>query len=320
MKFLLRPLLLSTVVLLPLAGCDKASPVAPTDALLTVSANPSEITSTTGTSTITAVVRRANGQPVTPGTEVRFSTTLGTIDPVAETNSSGVATATLRGDGRLGTAKVSVTTGAVKTDPVEVTIGAAAKNISLQATPTTLPATGGKVNLVALVRDSRGLPLAGQGVNFTTELGRLGSGGGIVLTDANGQARDTLTLSETDLANNKSSVAVTANTAGGDGALVSSTFNVQVQTERPVAAFSYEKGSVDLEVLFQDESTGGGTLTYSWNFGDGTSGQGQSVRHTYAAAGPYNVTLTVTSTSGSGLSDTATARITVPVTSPGTGS
>jgi hypothetical protein len=318
MKFLLRPLLLSTVVLLPLAGCDKASPVAPTDALLTVSANPSEITSTTGTSTITAVVRRANGQPVTPGTEVRFSTTLGTIDPVAETNSSGVATATLRGDGRLGTAKVSVTTGAVKTDPLDVTIGAAAKNISLQATPTTLPATGGRVTLLALVRDSRGLPLAGQGVNFTTELGTLASRGGIVVTDANGQARDTLTVNESDLGNNQSTVAVTANTAGSDGALVSSSFSVKIQTDRPVAEFSYEKGSVDLEVIFQDQSTGGGSLTYSWNFGDGTSGQGASVRHIYAAAGSYTVTLTVTSTSG--LSDTATARITVPVTSPGTGS
>lgn len=319
MKLLLRPLLLSAVVLLPLAGCDKASPVAPTDALLTVSANPTEITSTNGTSTITAVVRRANGQPVTPGTEVRFSTTLGTIDPVAETNSSGVATATLRGDGRLGTAKVSVTTGAAKTDPLEVTIGAAAKNITLQATPTTLSASGGRVNLVALVRDSRGLPLAGQGVNFTTELGKLGSGGGIVLTDANGQAKDTLTLSETDLSTNKSSVAVTANTAGGDGALVSSTFNVQIQTDRPVASFTYDKGSSgDLSVLFQANSTGTGTLRYSWNFGDGTSGEGASITHPYAAAGTYNVTLTVTSTSD--LSDTATARITVPVTSSGTGS
>src|SRR3954453_23307436 len=102
MRDLYRPLLLVALALLPVGflttACDKATPVAPTDATLTVSASPSEITSTTGTSSITAVVRKANGQPVNPGTQVRFTTTLGTIDPVASTDSSGVATATLRGD------------------------------------------------------------------------------------------------------------------------------------------------------------------------------------------------------------------------------
>lgn len=37
---------------------------------------------------------------------------------------------------------------------------------------------------------------------------------------------------------------------------------------------------------------------YSWNFGDGTSGTGPSVEHTYSAAGNYTVTLTVTDRGG----------------------
>jgi hypothetical protein len=319
MKYSLRLLLLSLAVLLPLAGCDKASPVAPEGTTLTLSASPAEISSANGTSIITVVARKANGQPVTPGTEVRFSTTLGTIDPVVETDRSGVAEATLRGDGRLGTAHVTASTGAVRTDPMDVIIGTPARNISLQATPTTLPSTGGRVTLLALVRDARGLPLANQGVNFTTQLGTLASRGGLVQTDANGQARDTLTLNEQDLGNNQSSVAVSANVAGGDGALVSDDFSIQIQTDRPIAAFTYERGTTNLDVLFQNDSTGGGgDLTFSWNFGDGASGTGPSIHHTYAAADTYTVILTVTSTS-SGLSDTATARVTVPVTARGTG-
>ena len=193
MKYSLRLLLLSLAVLLPLAGCDKASPVAPEGTTLTLSASPAEISAANGGSIITVVARKANGQPVTPGTRIRFSTTLGTIDPVVETDRSGVAEATLRGDGRLGTAHITASTGAVRTDPMDVIIGTPARNISLQATPTTLPATGGRVTLLALVRDARGLPLANQGVNFTTQLGTLASRGGLVQTDANGQARDTLT-------------------------------------------------------------------------------------------------------------------------------
>lgn len=43
-------------------------------------------------------------------------------------------------------------------------------------------------------------------------------------------------------------------------------------------------------------------LTYSWNFGDGTTGTGQNVAHEYDTAGTYNATLTVTD--GHGGTDT----------------
>lgn len=297
-------------------GCDKAAPVAPEGATLTISASPSEITSVNGTSTITAVARRADGRPVLPGTEVRFDTTLGTIDSVVATDESGVARATLRGDGRLGTARVTASTGSVRTEPLEIAVGAAARTIVLQPTPTTIPANGGNVTLLAIVRDTRGQPLANQGVNFTTELGRLSSGGAIVQTNANGQARDTLRLSETDLANNPSNVTVTAQTAGGDGALISTSFEIQVQGDRPIAEFTYSRGATDLEVQFNDTSIFPGTVTYSWNFGDGTSSTARNPRHVYSAPGPYTVQLTITDPSG--LSDSASARITVPVDQPGT--
>ena len=42
----------------------------------------------------------------------------------------------------------------------------------------------------------------------------------------------------------------------------------------------------------------GDTLTYAWNFGDGSNGSGRTTTHTYGTAGPRTVTLTITDTKG----------------------
>src|SRR5262249_15199141 len=42
----------------------------------------------------------------------------------------------------------------------------------------------------------------------------------------------------------------------------------------------------------------GGALSYGWNFGDGSHGNGVAVSHTYAAPGSYTLTLTATAPSG----------------------
>lgn len=41
----------------------------------------------------------------------------------------------------------------------------------------------------------------------------------------------------------------------------------------------------------------GETLTFEWEFGDGTTGTGVSPIHIYSATGTYNISLTVTNTS-----------------------
>jgi PKD domain-containing protein/invasin-like protein len=328
------------VVLVPFLGCDKVGPVAPAGTTITLSANPSQITSATGTSTITAIVRRSNGLPVNPGTEVRFTTNIGTIDPLADTDRDGVARATLQGDGRFGLATVAASvggsttpsgggsgssgsgsgsgstapppaTGGTSSATVSVQIGVAARTLSLQANPPSIPSTGGQIQLLALVRDSTGQPRGGIGVNFRTELGRLSSGGRIVTTNDNGEARDTLTVGEGDLTTNTTSFNVTAETPGADGALISVTSQVHVQTQRPVAAFDVRRGSTANEVDFINQSTGQGTLTYRWEFGDGAVSSEQNPIHLYATAGQYSVRLTVTNQNNE--ASVVVRQITVPV-------
>ncbi len=53
--------------------------------------------------------------------------------------------------------------------------------------------------------------------------------------------------------------------------------------------------------------------SFTWNFGDGSTGSGRNVSHTYNTNGPRTVTLTVANSSGSG---SATTTVTVGTTTP----
>ncbi len=58
--------------------------------------------------------------------------------------------------------------------------------------------------------------------------------------------------------------------------------------------------SLGQATLFSASVTSGATpITYDWDFGDGTLGSGDSLTHTYAAAGLYTVTLTASNSAGS---------------------
>lgn len=62
------------------------------------------------------------------------------------------------------------------------------------------------------------------------------------------------------------------------------------------AYFDYSPSAANsLSYLFTGHAFGGVDFTYTWEFGDGTTATGQTVEHTYAAAGDYLVTLTAVS-------------------------
>jgi plastocyanin len=69
----------------------------------------------------------------------------------------------------------------------------------------------------------------------------------------------------------------------------------------PMTATPGEEVTVDASASSDPD---GSLSSYEWEFGDGATGSGQSVTHTYDVAGNYTVTLTVTDDSG--MTDTAT--------------
>lgn len=93
----------------------------------------------------------------------------------------------------------------------------------------------------------------------------------------------------------------------------------QKQNQAPAARFtaSPTSGVAPLKVTFDASGSSdpdGSIASYSWDFGDGSSGSGVKVEHTYQSAGNYTVRLTVTDNGGA----TASAQQTITVNKAGT--
>ena len=85
--------------------------------------------------------------------------------------------------------------------------------------------------------------------------------------------------------------------AGGGGAAA---YLALTRNQPPVAGLSVTPRGSGMAGLTQYRFDGGSSsdpdndqLTYSWDFGDGSSGSGRNATHVYASAGTYAVTLTV---------------------------
>lgn len=73
-------------------------------------------------------------------------------------------------------------------------------------------------------------------------------------------------------------------------------------------------GQVGVAILFTAQATIGGApptvlVNFSWSFGDGTGGFGQTVSHAYSAAGTYIVSVTATTATGQVATASTTAQI-----------
>jgi hypothetical protein len=175
-------------------------------ASITLTASPSSFPASDATlsSTITATLYTANGQPVSSGVLVSFATNLGFFSSkqkpeIGYTNPSGVAVAYVYSGGAAGTAEINVSAGGINryvyVNFTGTGVGPPAF-ISLSAAHNWIPADGYSYTAItAVILDSAAQPVAaGTVVKFTTtSLGVFENGKTTYLT-ATPDAKGTLTV------------------------------------------------------------------------------------------------------------------------------
>jgi hypothetical protein len=290
-----------------MAGCDKLPLLAPQESTITLS-TASTVVQANGVTELRATVLEQGGTPVQNGTTVTFSTTLGTLSPTDARTTNGVATVQFLGNGQSGTASVRAISGGAASEPLEISVGAAATSrVTLTASPSSVPSSGGSTTLSALVADQSGNPLSGVPVSFTTTAGTLSAA--VVNTDSTGIAKTTLTTN------------VQANVTATAGATASTPLTVAVAV-RPTVSIALASGSTPIEgatatlSITANAGTGGSPIqNVAINYGDGSSDELGSitgtvaVQHVYRDDGSFTPSVTATDTSG----NTATASTVIVV-------
>ena len=312
----------ATLAAIAAVACDTMPLTAPSGSALTISAG-STFVDPGGTTQITAYVVESSGTAVQNGTTVHFATNLGRVDPVDALTTGGYAVATFMAGDSSGVADITATSGGTggttppstgnggtstpsttNSNVVRITVGAAgAETVSLAANPGSVPSGGGTVDLVATVTASNGRRLAGLPVTFSSSEGTLSSSSAV--TDANGQARVTLTTDRTATvtasAGAKQSTAVTVTRrepAGVATATLTATPGTPVLGSGQPFAFT-------ATVSVSPDDTAIQPTRFEWAFGDGRSiiTNSPSTTHVYTsdANAPVTVTVKIDLTNGQSL-------------------
>ncbi|MBU0507333.1 Ig-like domain-containing protein [bacterium] len=133
------------------------------------------------TTTITATVRDAFGNPVSEGTPVSFSAQGGIVTESSTVGSNGVANATFQAGLLVGPAAIIASQAGVQGSVVIYLAPTLAATINLSANPQQLVADGNAQSaLRATVLDAQGRPVSdGTSVTFAARYGSLAGGGGV---------------------------------------------------------------------------------------------------------------------------------------------
>jgi hypothetical protein len=314
----LVPALACASALVALGACHKVPLTAPSGAAITlvgaasVAANGQmDITAVvmegalSSSSSTSASTTAGGGTPVHDGTVVTFTTTLGRFETADVQTKDGKATARFVTDGRSGIASIIAFSGATKSEALSVNIGAAAATqLTVTASPQTLPGTGGTSTIAAKVEDLQGNGLSGIPVSFTTDKGNLSATSAI--SSDQGIAQTTLTTTE--------AATVTALTGGGTAAL-SGTVKVGLKARTTVSIAAPASATVAVPAAFTVTPGTGAIITnVTVDFGDGSSAQlgaitaATQISHPFRAQGVQTVKVTATdSDGGTGVASTQVA-------------
>jgi PKD repeat protein len=315
-------------------SCDRVPLLAPTNSTVTIDAQ-SRVVPIGGSTEVTATVIESSGTPVQNGTVVRFTATLGRVDPVEAQTRNGIAVTTFFAGNDSGMAEVRATSGGAggtttstpgtgnnpptttttNSNVVQIAVGAGAVDtVTVRANPSTVSTgAGGTVSVIATVVGTGGRLLAGIPVSFSASRGTLSSTS--ATTDAQGEARVTLTTNgDTDITAAAGTKTATAKVTGVAGPAVSLTCAVG-------SATNCASASVGQAVIFTAQrAAGSGNLTSAvLDFGDGSSvnlgtlSSPATVPHSYAQAGTYTARLTGRDANGEESTSVQVVQV-VPVT------
>jgi hypothetical protein len=248
-------------------------------------------------------------------TSIRFTTSLGRVDPIEVETRNGIARTTFYAGDTSGVAEVRATSGAAgsssaaagenattPTNTLSFSIGtAAADTVTITARPSVVPATGGTVELNAVVRGTNGQGVSSVPVTFTTTSGTLTST--LATTDANGVATVGLT---TNIEASVSAACGSKTTTTAAVITVLGTPSVTLTCTGSGTGTTSCTQAVDQPMTFTASRATGSTQlrSTSLNFGDGndtdlgTLSSSVTVTHTYRSSNPYTATLLATDING----------------------
>src|ERR1700686_1608137 len=169
-RFSLLNVCLGMALSLAAASCEKVPLLAPTGSTISLTVGATALPEN-GSVAIIAQVLESAGVPPHSGTEVTFTTTLGTIQPAtALTDVSGRVTVTFNAGTSNGTATIGALSGGATTGTtgaIRILIGTAGVDgVTLSASPSTISANGGVATITATVLDINGNNLAFVPVRF----------------------------------------------------------------------------------------------------------------------------------------------------------
>jgi hypothetical protein len=270
---LLFPLILLT------GSCQKLPYVPDENAVLYIEASPAAIDGGES-SQISIHGEKGSGYPLPDGTIVYLSASRGKLPSEAVLLDGRAAVEYLAEENFSGDVEIKARCGQSTVIPESLVITVAdheVESLMIWADPAELPFKGGQSVIDVAAYDAQQAPVAGKIVFLSASNGTL-SGGGARTTDADGTIRAYLETAKEAVV-----------TAAYKDLTSTVTIRIASQNLKPVAAFSHSpleprSGETVYFNAAASYDSDGRIVSYKWDFGDGSTGSGESVSHAYTVS------------------------------------